>query len=44
MMSREDLKKIAEFVKGYLYETAKTGDQDRVKEFPHTADHRWQQG
>jgi len=42
MITQNQLKEIAEFVRQYLYDTAGTSDQDWVKSFPRAAEHRWQ--
>jgi HD superfamily phosphodiesterase len=41
-MSSSELDRVADFVKGYLYETADSSDQEWVKSFPRAAEHRWQ--
>ena len=42
MISQNQLKEIAEYVKQYLYYSFEVSDQDWVKSFPRAAEHRWQ--
>ena len=42
MITKNQLKEISEYVKQYLYDSFDVSDQDWVKSFPRSADHRWQ--